>query len=298
MPNTIKRDKSEKFTKLSNMHPCLGGEAHTKFGRVHLPVSPTCNIQCKFCKRECNSNEDRPGVANGILLPKDAVKTVKRALELCPEITVVGIAGPGDTLATGFAIETFKLVNKAYPDLILCLSTNGLLLEKYAQELFEAGVSTITVTVNAVDPKIQSQIISNIILDGKAYYGEEAAKILIDAQLRGIKKISDLGVLVKVNTVLVPGINDKHIEETARSVKEAGATLYNIIPLIPQHDLSYVTAPTCEQLDNARIEAEKYLEVFRHCKHCRADACGIPGKKDLSSLLYGTRSDLETFSHG
>lgn len=298
MPNTIKRDKSEKFTKLSNIHPCLGGEAHTKFGRVHLPVSPTCNIQCKFCKRECNSNEDRPGVANGILLPKDAVKTVKRALELCPEITVVGIAGPGDTLATGFAIETFKLVNKAYPDLILCLSTNGLLLEKYAQELFEAGVSTITVTVNAVDPKIQSQIISNIILDGKAYYGEEAAKILIDAQLRGIKKISDLGVLVKVNTVLVPGINDKHIEETARIVKEAGATLYNIIPLIPQHDLSYVTAPTCEQLDNARIEAEKYLEVFRHCKHCRADACGIPGKKDLSSLLYGTRSDLETFSHG
>lgn len=298
MPNTIKRDKSEKFTKLSNIHPCLGGEAHTKFGRVHLPVSPTCNIQCKFCKRECNSNEDRPGVANGILLPKDAVKTVKRALELCPEITVVGIAGPGDTLVTGFAIETFKLVNKAYPDLILCLSTNGLLLEKYAQELFEAGVSTITVTVNAVDPKIQSQIISNIILDGKAYYGEEAAKILIDAQLRGIKKISDLGVLVKVNTVLVPGINDKHIEETARIVKEAGATLYNIIPLIPQHDLSYVTAPTCEQLDNARIEAEKYLEVFRHCKHCRADACGIPGKKDLSSLLYGTRSDLETFSHG
>ena len=145
---------------------------------------------------------------------------------------------------------------------------------------------------------LMRQIISNIVLDGKAYYGEEAAQILIDAQLRGIKKISDLGVLVKVNTVLVPGINDKHIEETARTVKEAGATLYNIIPLIPQHDLSYVMAPTCEQLDNARQEADKYLEVFRHCKHCRADACGIPGKKDLSHLLYGTRNDLETFSHG
>lgn len=298
MSTIIKHDKSEKFTKLSNLHPCLGGEAHSKFGRVHLPVSPTCNIQCKFCKRDCNDNEDRPGVASGILLPKDAIATVKRAIELCPEITVVGIAGPGDTLATNFALETFEFVHKAYPDLILCLSTNGLLLEKYADQLVEVGVSTITVTVNAVDAKIQSQIISNIVLDGKAYYGEEAAQILIDAQLRGIKKISDLGVLVKVNTVLVPGINDKHIEETARTVKESGATLYNIIPLIPQHDLSYVMAPTCEQLDNARAEADKYLEVFRHCKHCRADACGIPGQKDLSHLLYGTRSDLETFSHG
>lgn len=296
--NTIKVNKDDKFKKLSNIHPCLGGEAHTKYGRVHLPVSPTCNIQCKFCKRDCNDDEDRPGVANGILHPKDAVATVKKALELCPEITVVGIAGPGDTLATGYAIETFRLVHEAYPDLVECLSTNGLLLERYADDLYEAGVSTITVTVNAVDPKIQSQIISNVILDGKVYFGEEAAKILIDAQLRGIKKISELGVIVKVNTVLVPGINDKHIEETAKTVKEAGATLYNIIPLIPQHDLSHVPAPTCQQLDNARLEAEKYLEVFRHCKHCRADACGIPGKKDLSSLLYGKRNDLETFSHG
>lgn len=290
--------KNDKYRHLSNIHPCLGGEAHHKFGRLHLPVSPTCNIQCKFCKRECNGNEDRPGVANGILAAENAVATVKRALELCPEITVVGIAGPGDTLATKFAIEAFNYVHEAYPDLIKCLSTNGLLLERYAQELYDAGVSTITVTVNAVDTKIQSQIISHIILDGKIYYGEEAASKLIEAQLRGIRKISELGVIVKVNTVLIPTINDNHIEEIAKTVKEAGATLYNIIPLIPQHDLSHIPAPTCLQLDTARAQAEKYLDVFRHCKHCRADACGIPGQKDLSHELYGTRSDLETFSHG
>ncbi|URZ18404.1 radical SAM protein [Clostridium felsineum] len=298
MANTGPFDREEKYKHLSNLHPCLGGEAHSKFGRLHLPVSPTCNIQCKFCKRDCNNNEDRPGVANGILAPKDSVSTVKRALELCPEITVVGIAGPGDTLATENAIETFKYVNEEYPDLIKCLSTNGLLLERYAEELYKVGVSTITVTVNAVDHKIQSQIISHIILDKKIYYGEEAAKILIDAQLRGIRKISELGVIVKVNTVLIPTINDKHIEEIAKTVKEAGAKLYNIIPLIPQHDLSHIPAPTCMELDSARAKAEKYLDVFRHCKHCRADACGIPGQRDLSNQLYGTRLDLETFSHG
>lgn len=291
-------DDSPKYRRLSNLHPCLGGDAHFKYGRLHLPVSPSCNIQCKFCKRDCNGNEDRPGVANGILSPKDSVATVEKALKLCPEITVVGIAGPGDTLATKYAIETFGYVHKAYPNLIKCLSTNGLLLERYAEELVNVGVSTITVTVNAVDPVIQSQIISHIILDGKIYYGEEAASILIAAQLRGIEKISRLGVIVKVNTVLIPGINDKHISKVVETVKKAGATLYNIIPLIPQYELSHIPAPTCEQLDKARVEAEKIINVFRHCKHCRADACGIPGQKDLSSLLYGSRSDLETFSHG
>lgn len=288
----------DKFSKLSNIHPCMGGKAHMKFGRLHLPVSPTCNIQCKFCKRDYNNDENRPGVAKGILNPKAAVETVKRALELCPDITVVGIAGPGDTLATGYAIEAFKLVNEAYPELIKCLSTNGLLLERYVDELYSVGVNTITVTVNAVDPKIQSKIISYIELNGKKYYGEEAAELLIAAQLRGIKKISDLGIVVKVNTVLIPGINDKHIKKTAQTVKEAGATLYNIIPLIPQYELKDISAPTCIQLEKARAEAEEYLEVFRHCKHCRADACGIPGQEDLSYKLYGQRNELETFSHG
>jgi len=289
---------NENFAHLAKLHPCLGGEANANFGRIHLPVSPACNIQCKFCKRDCNSDEDRPGVANGILAPEDAVATVKKALELCPQITVVGIAGPGDTLATTQAIETFKFVDAAYPDLIKCLSTNGLLLYKYAQDLYDAGVRTVTVTVNAVDPYIQSQIISYIVYEGKKYYGEEAAEILIANQLKGIEAISKLGVVVKVNSVLLPGINDDHIEGIAKTVKAAGANLYNIIPLIPQHDLSHIPAPTCEQLDEARILAEKHIEVFRHCKHCRADACGIPGKEDLSSKLYGTHTHLETFSHG
>jgi nitrogen fixation protein NifB len=286
------------FSHLAKLHPCLSGEAHMNHGRIHLPVSPACNIQCRFCRRDCNNFEERPGVANGILPPKDSVETVRRALELCPEITVVGIAGPGDTLATPHAIETFKLVDKAYPELIKCLSTNGLLLYKYAQDLYDVGVRTITVTVNAVDPKIQSQIISHVFYEGKMYYGEEAAAILIENQLKGIEKVSKLGVIVKVNSVLIPTINDEHIETIAKTVKEAGATLYNIIPLIPQHELKDIPVPTCEQLNKAREIAEKYLQVFRHCKHCRADACGIPGKGDLSGKLYGGNRVLETFSHG
>jgi nitrogen fixation protein NifB len=51
-------------------------------------------------------------------------------------------------------------------------------------------------------------------------------------------------------------------------------------------------------VEKCRTEAEKYLPVFRHCKHCRADSCGIPGKgKDLHSKLYD-KEVVDTFSHG
>lgn len=297
MINQLKHSFKD-FSHLAKMHPCLGGEAHRNYGRVHLPVSPACNIQCKFCKRNCNLTEERPGVTYGILTPEKAVETVLKALELCPQISVVGIAGPGDTLATPHALKTFKLVHEAFPDLIKCLSTNGLMLEHYAYKLADVGVSTVTVTVNAVYPHILSQIVSHIVFEGKKYVGEEAAGILINKQLKGIAIMSHLGIIVKVNSVLIPGVNENHFQEIAKMVKKAGAGLFNIIPLIPQHELGQIPVPTCKQLNNAREAAELYLEVFRHCRHCRADACGIPGKTDLSRVLYGVQSSLETFSHG
>ena len=285
--------------KVSQLHPCFGAEAHNKFGRLHLPVSPACNIQCRFCNRsinEKNEKEFRPGVAAGILRPDQAVETVRKALALCPDITVVGIAGPGDTLATDAAIRAFRAVHKVYPHLIKCLSTNGLRLPDLAEELMDVGVKTVTVTVNAVDPFILDKVVSHIVFEGKKITGPAMGEILTTRQLQGIRKVSGLGASVKVNTVLVPGVNDGHIEDIAKAVSEAGAHIYNIIPLIPQHELSHIEEPDCDMLQKAREDGEKYLEVFRHCKHCRADACGIPGLSDFSRELYG--GQMETFSHG
>jgi nitrogen fixation protein NifB len=110
--------------------------------------------------------------------------------------------------------------------------------------------------------------------------------------------MSSLGAVIKINTVLIPEINDFHIEDIARTVKSWGADIMNIIPLIPQHEMSDIEPPSCSQLNEAWIAAEKHLPVFRHCQHCRADACGIPGKGDLSGLLYEYAGAGQTFSHG
>ncbi|MDR2176921.1 MAG: radical SAM protein [Treponema sp.] len=288
----------ERYTRISSRHPCFSGEANVNRGRVHLPVSPACNIQCRFCKRAFNKAEQRPGVSAELLKPQDALDLIRRALDICPDITVAGIAGPGDTLATPHALETFALIHREYPGLINCLSTNGLLLERCADEVYRVGVRTLTVTVNAVDPVILDKICSRVILDGKTYRGTEGAEILIEAQKRGIEKAVALGILIKVNIVLIPAINGAHIGDIARTAAAHGAGIANIIPLIPQYEFAAFPAPSCTELAGAREAAEAYLPVFRHCRHCRADAAGIPGREDLSSLLYGQREFEQTFSHG
>jgi nitrogen fixation protein NifB len=265
---------------------------------MHLPVSPACNIFCRFCERKIGACEDvRPGVAGELVEPKDAPERVAEALRLCPEITVVGIAGPGDTLATDHACAAFRAIGARFPALIRCMSTNGLLLPEKIGDVIDAGVRTLTVTVNAVDPVILSRLNDGIVYHGDPLTGEEANLILIRNQLEGIRLAAEANLIVKVNTVLVPEINGRHIGAVARAVAKRGASIYNIIPLIPQHKLARLSAPSCAEIDRARGDAENHIPVFRHCQHCRADAVGLLGGKDFGEQIYRVRA-AETFSHG
>lgn len=292
----VKRGIPSDFLHVSQIHPCFSSEAHGRSGRIHLPVSPSCNIQCKFCRRSFNKTENRPGVTSSVLSPEDALEMLTKALSLCPEITVTGIAGPGDPLASDYALRTFELIDKEYPDMIKCISTNGLLLPDKAEKIVETGIRTLTVTVNAVQPEILAKLCTGIIVNNRLLQGVDAAKNLINAQLTGIRKITGLGAVVKVNIVLAVGINDRHIGEISEAVARAGASMVNIIPLIPQHEMSDHSAPDCDDLQHAREAAEKYLKVFKHCKQCRADAVGIPGVSEFRHLLYADTP--LAFSHG
>jgi nitrogen fixation protein NifB len=267
-------------------HPCYSEDAHHHFARMHVAVAPACNVQCHYCHRKYDcANESRPGVVSERLTPEEAVRKVLAVGARVPELSVVGIAGPGDALANPAATyATLEGIRRAAPDLTLCLSTNGLALPDHVGRLAGLGVRHVTVTVNAVDPAVGERIYSWIVRDGRKVRGPEAARILSERQLEGIAGLAAKGVLVKVNSVVIPGVNDRHLPEVARAVRGAGAFLVNLVPLIsaPEHGTHYgkigQRGPTAAELEGVQAACAVDARLMRHCRQCRADAVGRLGE--------------------
>ena len=272
-------------------HPCFGGD-HSKSGRIHLPVAPGCNIKCGFCERRFDcANESRPGVTSKILTPAQAVQRVdlvKRHMEKQggAQLKVVGIAGPGDPLANPKTFETFELVKQAFPEMHLCLSTNGLMLTEHIDQLSRLGVHSVTVTINALTPQAGAKVYEWVRYRGSRLEGEEGAALLIKRQLEGVRYAAAAGMMVKVNHVYIPGVNDHETLDLALKVREMGAVMMNIMPVIPIGLFKDVTPPDDVTLEMVRNQAELILSQARHCKQCRADAAGVVGQDlDLDALV-------------
>ncbi|MDR3170199.1 MAG: radical SAM protein [Treponema sp.] len=272
-PETIRQVNQEK----SFHHPCFNG-CGGKNTRLHLPVAPACTIQCNYCVRkyEC-VNESRPGVTATVLSPREALERFLEAKQRLGNLDVVGIAGPGDALAEFEKTrETFALIREADPELTCCLSTNGLLLPRYADEIAALGVSHVTVTVNALDPAVGKRIYRRVDFEGKHYTGIEAAAILLENQYAGIERLKALGIICKVNIVMLKGINDTQIPGIVEKVKEAGADLTNIMQLIPVKGSIFEHLPLTSnaEITEMRKSCELILPQMYHCRQCRADAAG------------------------
>jgi nitrogen fixation protein NifB len=96
--------------------------------------------------------------------------------------------------------------------------------------------------------------------------------------------LTDRGILVKVNSVLIPGVNDEHLKEVSKIVKAKGAFLHNVMPLIAEaeHGTYYgimeQPEPTPEQLQDLQDACAGDMAMMRHCRQCRADAVGLLGE--------------------
>jgi nitrogen fixation protein NifB len=156
------------------------------------------------------------------------------------------------------------------------MCTNGLLLEDRLDEIAAVGIKAVTVTVNAISADVGKDIYSWARYDGVTYRGEEAAVLLIAKQFSGLKKAIDAGFSVKINMVFIPGINDREMPKIARKVAELGASVMNIMPLIPCGKMKGLRAPTCEELRKARKDCEDIIPQFRRCEQCRADVIYLP----------------------
>jgi nitrogen fixation protein NifB len=267
-------------------HPCYSEEAHHHYARMHVAVAPACNIQCHYCNRKYDcANESRPGVVSELLTPDQAVKKVMVVAANIPQMTVLGIAGPGDPLANPErTLETFRQLSQKAPDIKLCVSTNGLSLPAQVDELCQHNIDHVTITINCVDPDVGAKIYPWIFWNNRRIKGRKGAEILIEQQQKGLEMLVARGVLVKVNSVMIPGVNDEHLTEVSRVVKAKGAFLHNVMPLIAEAEhgtffgVMGQRGPTHGELQTLQDACAGDMAMMRHCRQCRADAVGMLGE--------------------
>jgi nitrogen fixation protein NifB len=277
---------SEDIRRRVQDHPCYSEEAHHHFARMHAAVAPACNIQCHYCNRKYDcANESRPGVVSELLTPEQAVKKTLAVAAAIPQMSVLGIAGPGAPIANpARTFATFRGLAEKAPDIKLCVSTNGLALPECVEELAKHNIDHVTITINCVDPEVGAKIYPWIFWQGERIRGIEAARILIEQQQKGLEMLVAKGILVKVNSVMIPGVNDEHLKEVSKIVKAKGAFLHNVMPLIAEaeHGTFYgimgQRSPSPAELKNLQDACEGDMNMMRHCRQCRADAVGLLGE--------------------
>ena len=279
-------DMDEKLQERIAKHPCYSEEAHHHYARLHVAVAPACNIQCNYCNRKYDcANESRPGVVSELLTPEEAAHKVLVIAGKIPQLTVLGIAGPGDPLANPErTFRTFELIADKAPDIKLCLSTNGLMLPEYIDRIKQLNIDHVTITINMVDPEIGTQIYPWVHYKRKRYRGIEGVRILHEKQMEGLQALKEADILCKVNSVMIPGINDEHLAEVNKVIRSHGAFVHNIMPLIsaPEHGthfgLTGQRGPKPAELKAVQDSCAGNMKMMRHCRQCRADAVGLLGE--------------------
>ena len=239
-------------------HPCINYSASKTSARIHLPVAPDCNIQCSFCNRAYDCvNESRPGVTSKILTPEQALDKFLQVKKNIFNLSIVGFAGPGDPLANFEQVrQTVELIKSVDNKVNFCLSTNGLYLPKYANEIINTGFSYVTITINAVTTATAAKI-----------YTKVDVEQLLKNQMDGLKYLASKGIFCKVNTLYLPGVNEHEIEDIARIIAENGAYMMNIKNVVPD--------PSPPSLTKIRKKCSKHIKQMSHCRQCRADSVGL-----------------------
>jgi cyclic pyranopterin phosphate synthase len=186
----------------------LPGRLMDKFGRsitdLRVSITDRCNYKCVYCR---TGNE---GAQYSELPIPDYVRIIRIFVGL--GIEKVRLTGGEPLLRQGLLDlvgELAKLRTNACQPLDIALTTNGHLLASLAQPLAEAGLTRVTVSMDAVDPAIFARITRVPGSFQKVVAGVRAA------QRAGLGP-------VKVNCVLLRGFNEDQIVPFAKFSREKG----------------------------------------------------------------------------
>ncbi|MCE5210850.1 MAG: GTP 3',8-cyclase MoaA [Deltaproteobacteria bacterium] len=163
---------------------------------LRVSITDRCNLHCVYCRPKegisLQGHED-------ILRYEEIIRVVSIAVKM--GLIKVRVTG-GEPLVRRGCIDFLSQLKKIDGLQDISLTTNGIFLEKCAQNIFDAGVSRINISLDSLN---------------KDKYSKITREGDLDAVLRGIAKAEEVGFSpIKINTVAIKGFNDDEVLDFAR----------------------------------------------------------------------------------
>lgn len=209
---------------------------------LRVSITDRCNLHCTYCRpKEGFSLQGH----DDILRYEEIIRIVSVAVKM--GLTKVRITGGEPLVRRGFIdfIASLKRISGLQD---ISLTTNGILLEEFAQNIFNAGIRRINISLDSLNKNKYFRITNG---------GN------LEAVLRGIAKAEEVGFSpIKINTVAIKGFNDDEVLEFAQLALKKPFQV-RFIELMPvgqansDHSEDYLPATQLMQTISNRYELEK-----------------------------------------
>jgi len=213
--------------------------------------------------------------------PAEAYERLIEEIRIRPRLKIAAISGPGEPLANPESFDVMRMIRQHEMSLKLCISTNGILVANRLEDLIHLDVETISVSISTTNPATAQRIYDWAFIDGRSMGGREMGEEIVKRQLQGIEHAVNSGIRVKVNTILIPTVNETEMVEISQTLSSLGVSIQNIVPLIPCADMVELQKPSRLMIMQTRNMASRHLRQFNHCYQCRSDVVGIPGHDQM-----------------
>lgn len=176
---------------------------------LRISVTDRCQLRCRYCMPEEVFGKDYVFLPKSQILSFEQITLVARA---SAELGVKKIRLTGGEPLMRRDIDQLVLqLNQIEGLEEIALTTNGLLLPKYAESLKAAGLDRVTVSLDAMDDAIFSEM--------------NGGKAKVSHVLKGIEAAQVAGLYVKINTVLKQGVNEHQVLPLAHQARIYGTPL-------------------------------------------------------------------------
>ncbi len=167
---------------------------------LRISLIDRCNYRCQYCMPE---GSELDYVLQKDLLTQQELLTLIKQIFIPLGFSKIRLTG-GEPLLRAELIEIVENISSYEQISDLALTTNGYFLEEKAQDLYNAGLRRINISLDSLNPQTFNNIIGR------------SAPELWHKTWRGIQKAHQVGFdPLKINVVIIPGINEEEIEDIA-----------------------------------------------------------------------------------